>query len=133
MLWIALVLLVITVSWYDLRTGKVPNWVTLPLLCSGILAHFPGTFDIWLSCLVIFIAWRASWMSAGDAKLWMALLWMLPFESTGMIPVTLFGTLFSTALLQFAWRKFKHQPLTGIRAPGAWRTIPFLLWSFYVH
>lgn len=133
MTWPILLLLVVTLSLYDLLTGKVPNEVTLPLLGTGILVHFPGTTDIWLACLVVFIAWYLSWMAAGDAKLWMAVFWTLPAMSTGTIPIMLFGTLFITALLQFAWRKFKRQPLTGFRSPGAWRTIPFILWSLHVH
>lgn len=132
MTWIVLFILVIAVSLYDLRTSKVPNWVTLPILGAGVMAHFPGTSDLWLACLTIFLAWRLSWMSAGDAKLWMALLWALPMLSAGTIPVMLSGTLFVTALLQLAWRKFKRLPLTGVRSPGAWRTIPFILWSLHV-
>ena len=133
MTWIALLLLVIAVSLYDLRTCKVPNQVTLPLLCVGILLHFPGTFDIWFSCMVIFIAWHASWMSAGDAKLWMALLWIMPAGRPGETVLIFYATLFFTALLQIAWRKFKRQPLTGVRSPGAWRTIPFILWSLILY
>ncbi len=131
--WIILLLLTIAVSLYDLKTGKVPNLVTLPLLGIGIGLHFPGTFDIWFSCLILLIAWRSNWMSAGDAKLWMALLWVLPAGHPGTTIALLNGTLFITALFQFAWRKFKRQPLTGVRSPGAWRTIPFILWSLYVH
>lgn len=132
MTWIALILLVIAISIYDLHTCKVPNQVTLPLFCVGVVLYFPGTFDIWFSSMVIFIAWRANWMSAGDAKLWMALLWIMPARSPGETVFIFYGTLFFTALAQIAWRKFKHQPLTGIRSPGAWRTIPFILWSLYV-
>ena len=133
MLWITLLLLTIAVSLYDLRKGKVPNWVTLPLLGASLLARFPGTFDIWFACLILFITWYLGWMSAGDAKLWMALLWALPVEPPAATLLVLYGTLFITALLQFAWRKFKRQPLTGICSPGAWRTIPLILWSLYVH
>ena len=132
MTWIAPLLLVIAVSLYDLRTCKVPNQVTLPLLCAGFFLHYPGTFDIWFSCLVIFTAWRANWMSAGDAKLWMALFWIMPTGRSGETIFIFYGTLFFTALLQIGWRKFKGQPLTGVRSPGAWRTIPFILWSLYV-
>ena len=131
--WITLLLLTIAVSLYDLRKGKVPNWVTLPLLGAGLLARFPGTFDIWFACLILFITWYLGWMSAGDAKLWMALLWALPVEHPAATLLVLYGTLFITALLQFAWRKFKRQPLIGVCSPGAWRAIPFILWSLYVH
>jgi Flp pilus assembly protein protease CpaA len=129
MLWIVLFILAMAVSLYDLRTGKVPNWVSLPLLCAGVIAHFPGTANIWFSCLMIFFAWYLAWMSAGDAKLWMALLWVLPLSDPAAMPLAFF----STGLLQILIRKVKNQPLTGVRTPGAWRTIPFILWSLHVH
>jgi Flp pilus assembly protein protease CpaA len=133
MLLITLLILSLAVSLYDLRTGKVPNWVTLPLLCVGILAHFPGSLNVWLFSLVLYTAWHSQWMSAGDAKLWMALVWALPAGGPATNPLVFFATFFVTGLLQVLARKFKRQPLTGIRSPGAWRTIPFILWSLYVH
>ncbi len=129
MLTIPLLALTIAVSLYDLRRGRVPNGVTLPLLIAGILAHFPGTLDTWLLSLVLYTAWQAGGMSAGDAKLWLALVWLLP----GGTPQMFFITFFITGLLQILLRKFKRQPLTGVRSPGAWRAIPFILWSIHVH
>jgi Flp pilus assembly protein protease CpaA len=129
MLPIPLLALTIAVSLYDLRRGRVPNGVTLPLLIAGIIAHFPGSLDTWLLSLVLYTAWQAGGMSAGDAKLWLALVWLLP----GSTPLMFFITFFITGLLQILLRKFKRQPATGIRSPGAWRAIPFILWSIYVH
>jgi len=129
MLPILLLTLTVVVSLYDLRTGKVPNWVTLPLLTCGVIAHFPGSLNTWLLSLVLYAAWQAGGMSAGDAKLWLALVWLLP----GSTPLMFFLTFFITGLLQILLRKFKRQPLTGVRSPGAWRAIPFILWSLYVH
>jgi Flp pilus assembly protein protease CpaA len=126
---ILLLALAVVVSLYDLKKGKVPNWVTLPLLAVGIVAHFPGAASTWMICLILFTAWHAGWIAAGDAKLWMALVWLLP----GSTPLMIFATFFATSLLQLILRKLKCQPLTGIRSPGAWRAIPFLLWSLYVH
>ena len=130
MLPILLLVLTIAVSLYDLRTGKVPNWVTIPLLAVGISAHFPGTLNTWLLSMVLYTAWQAGGMAAGDAKLWLALVWLLPGNST---PLMFFVTFFATGLLQIILRKFKRQPLMGVRSPGAWRAIPFILWSLYVH
>ena len=124
-----LLILVTTVGLYDLRTGKVPNWITLPLLIAGVGGHFPGNLSTWLLSLLLYITWQAGGMSAGDAKLWMALVWLLP-DTT---PLMVFATFFITGLLQLVLRKLKCQPLTGVRSPGAWRTIPFILWSLYVY
>ena len=130
MLPIPLLALTIAVSLYDLRRGRIPNGVTLPLIIAGIIAHFPGSLNTWLLSLVLYTAWQAGGMSAGDAKLWLALVWLLP----GSTPQMFFVTFFITGLLQILLRKFKRQPLTGVRSPGAWRAIPFILWSiYYVH
>lgn len=129
MLPISLLLLALAVSLYDRRTGRVPNGVTLPMLVAGLLVNFPGTAALWLLSLILYAAWQAGWMAGGDAKLWLAVLWLLPDSAPGMV----FLIFFATGLLQIILRRLKRQPLTGIRSPGAWRIIPFLLWSLYVH
>lgn len=129
MLPVLLLVLVIAVSLHDLRTGRVPNGVTLPILAAGLLVNFPGTAWLWLLSLIFFTAWQSGWMAAGDAKLWLAVLWLLPDSAPHMV----FLVFFATGLLQLILRRLKRQPLTGVRSPGAWRTIPFLLWSLYVH
>lgn len=129
MLPVLLLILIIAVSLYDLRTGRVPNGVTLPILAAGLLVNFPGNVSLWLISMILYAAWQAGWMAGGDTKLWLAILWLLP-DSTALM---VFATFFATGLLQLILRRLKRQPLTGIRSPGAWRTIPFLLWSLYVH
>ena len=130
---LALLLYTLTLSLYDFRTGKVPNWATLPLLVAGFLVHFPGTFPIWIASLFVFTAWHSHQMGAGDAKLWMALFWAIPLEQSADIPFVLFASLLGTALLQLLFRVLTHRPLSGQRSPAAWRTIPFILWSLYAH
>ena len=130
---LALLLYILVLSLYDLRTGKVPNWATLPLLGAGFLAHFPGTVPVWIASLFVFTAWQSCQMGAGDAKLWMALFWVTPPEQSADIPIVLFASLLGTALLQLAFRALTHHPLNGLRSPAAWRTIPFALWGLYAH
>lgn len=130
---LVLLLYILALSLYDFRTGKVPNWATLPLLGAGFLAHFPGTLPVWIASLFVFTAWHYHQMGAGDAKLWMALFWAIPPEQSANIPLVLFASLLGTALLQILFRVLTHHPLSGQRSPAAWRTIPFILWSLYVH
>jgi Flp pilus assembly protein protease CpaA len=130
---LALLFYTLALSLYDLRTGRVPNWATLPLLAAGFLAYFPGTFPIWIASLFVFSAWYFGQMGAGDAKLWMALFWIIPPDQNASIPFVLFASLLGTALLQLLFRKLTHRPLSGQRSPAAWRTIPFILWSLYAH
>jgi Flp pilus assembly protein protease CpaA len=76
MTWLLIYLL--AVSLYDLRTRRIPNWCTLALIIAGMIAHFPGHMDLWLVCFLLVSAWASGWMGAGDVKLWMAILWALP-------------------------------------------------------
>jgi Flp pilus assembly protein protease CpaA len=131
MIW--LFLYVLTLSLYDLRTSRVPNWATMPLLTAGIVAHFPGTFPVWIASLFVFLAWYSGQMGAGDAKLWMALFWVLPPDINADIPILLFASLLGTALTQLLFRKLTCRSVSGVRTPAAWRTIPFILWNWYVH
>ena len=131
MIW--LFMFVLTLSLYDLRTRRIPNWATLPLILAGLVAHFPASPEIWLASLGLFLARTNGWMGAGDAKLWIALLWALPVEmSTRALPL-MFLAFFFTGLLQLAWRLIRKQPVTNLLTPGAWRTIPFLLLCWYAH
>jgi len=131
MAWHPLVfLLAVLVSLYDLRSGKVPNWVTLPLLAAGLLARFPGQAETWLASLVLLSFWNqaAGGIAAGDIKLWLAYLWLAQPSQALVSAGVAFGALFLTALAQITWRRLQRRPATGLRAPGAWRILPYAAW-----
>jgi Flp pilus assembly protein protease CpaA len=130
---VMLALFTLVMSLYDWCRGKIPNWATLPLLSAGLIAHFPGSFPVWIACLIVFLAWYSGQMGAGDAKLWMALFWAIPPNQSAGIPPVLFASLLGTALVQLLFRKLAGRPLSGQRSPAAWRAIPFVLWSLYVY
>src|SRR5260221_313708 len=69
---------ILAVSLYDLRTRRISNWCTLPVIIAGMIANFPGHMDLWLACFMLVSSWASGWMGAGDVKLWMAVLWALP-------------------------------------------------------
>lgn len=129
----ALLLLTIFVSLYDLRTRRIPNWVTLPVFLAGLVAHFPGTIQITLVCILFIIAYANRWMGAGDAKLWVTLLWAIPPGDPEKAIGVMLVTLFITGLAQIQVRWIRKAPLTGISSPAAWWTIPFVLALWYVH
>jgi Flp pilus assembly protein protease CpaA len=129
-----ILLLAIGVAIFDLRRQRIPNSVTLTLLLGGIVAHFPGSFEMWLGCALLFVTWRLGGMGGGDAKWWMGLLWLVPPSLTGTAISMMVVSFLTTASLQMAWRKLKDQPLIGIRSPGAWRALPFVAWLLmHVH
>jgi Flp pilus assembly protein protease CpaA len=128
-----LLIYVLALSLYDLHTRRIPNWVTFPLILAGLVAHFPGNAHIWFASIGLYLAWASGWMGAGDAKLWIALLWALPLDlSTRALP-WMFLTFFLTGLIQILWRLIRKQPTLNLLTPGAWRTIPFILLCCYVH
>jgi Flp pilus assembly protein protease CpaA len=124
---------VFAISLYDLRTRRIPNWTTFPILFAGLIAHTPGQMEIWFASLGMIFAWSRGIMGAGDAKLWLAILWALPVESTSNVLPLMFLSFLLTSLLQLLWRAIRKQPLTEQKSPAAWRTIPFLLLCWYVH
>jgi Flp pilus assembly protein protease CpaA len=131
MAWLLIYLLVI--SMYDLRTHRIPNWCTIPLIIAGMVANFPGSMDLWLACLMLLSAWAGGWMSAGDIKLWMAVLWALPDSNIPSLLLLVFLSFLITGMVQMLWRLIRKQPASGIKTPAAWRTIPFLVMFWYVH
>lgn len=113
-------------AWFDLKTRRVPNRVTLLLLGAGFVINFPGNFNLWLTSYLVIFAWLMQWMGGGDAKLWLALLWLSPLAVHNHLPI-LFGSVFLiTGLGQLIWRRQKRKPLLGVSTPGAWRALPFI-------
>ena len=131
MIW--LLIYVSAVSLYDLRTRRIPNWYTFPVLLAGFIAHFPGQMEIWIASLILVFAWLRGYMGAGDIKLWLALLWALPVEFTSSLLPLMFLSFLLTSLSQLLRRAIRKQPLVEQKTPAAWRTIPFLLLCWYVH
>jgi len=125
---VLLLILVFCLAAYDARTKRVPNWVTLPLLIAGLVLHFPGLPITWLACLLLFSAWHFGALGGGDAKLWMALLWLVPLELVLPAVLAMAVAFLLTAGLQVLWRIIRNHPPWGVRSPGAWRAIPFALW-----
>jgi Flp pilus assembly protein protease CpaA len=131
MIW--LLIYVFAISLYDLRTRRIPNWVTFPILLASLISHYPGQMEIWFASLGMIFAWSRGIMGAGDVKLWLALLWALPLEFTSHVVPMMFLSFLITALIQFLWRVIRKQPFAKQKTPAAWRTIPFLLMFWYVH
>ena len=126
-LFLGLDLLILTslVSVYDFRYARIPNWVTFPLFTAGLIVYWPHHIGLYILLLSFFIAWKLGWMGAGDAKLWMGLIVSLSpaYQMLWTIPLVFFAT----GALQLLWRKIWGRTLTGVRSPGAWRTLVYML------
>ena len=122
---LALLLLSFLISLYDFRHARIPNWVTIPLFVLGLIVNSPHPPGIYALLFSFWIAWKLGWMGGGDAKLWMGLVVSIPpaYLMLWIIPLVFFAT----GALQLLWRKIKGRTLTGVRSPGAWRTLVYML------
>lgn len=123
---LALLILCLGLAWFDRKSARIPNAVTFPLLAAGLWLHFPGSPETWGACFVLLFGWRHGWLGGGDAKLWLALLWL---ASPQLHPAVVAGAIWiGTGALQLAVRAARGARLTGIKRPGAWRVLPFAAW-----
>lgn len=77
---VALTLWLLGAALSDIRTGRIPNWLTLPVLLAAgmygvVFARQWIILPIWV---ILFILWEMNFMMAGDAKLLMALFALFP-------------------------------------------------------
>jgi Flp pilus assembly protein protease CpaA len=124
---IALFVLCLGLAWFDHKSARIPNSVTFPLLAAGLWLHFPGSPEIWLAAALLLYGWKHRWLGGGDAKLWLALLWLAPGEVVHPGAI-LGGVWMVTGLLQLVYRASTGIRLLGIKRPGAWRALPFAAW-----
>ena len=118
---------IILVSLYDLKYHKVPNQISLPLMLMGFITGFPGNPALWIGSVFIFQAWMLGLIGGGDAKLWVGLLWCLFSFAGESILLVMSISLMVTGLAQILVRAITRKKIeTGIKTPGAWRTIVFM-------
>lgn len=123
----------------DYRTRRIPNALTLPLWGLGLLLHWPGEPVVWLTSALLVIGWKYGMMGGGDAKLWLALLWLTPLHLMEIAVTVMWTAFIITGLGQLLWRRYHNKPVVGVATPAAWRTVPYAVWlalatlSLYAH
>ena len=129
-----LVFLCLLVTVYDSWYRRVPNEITLPLIFIGVLANFPGTPTLWLGNIILLTAWGSGWMGGGDVKLWIGLLWCTFSFWGDSVTLVMFLTLIATAIAQILVRILaKKRDVVGIKLPGAWRALAYLIFLVLHH
>jgi len=128
-----LLLLTFFVSIYDFYFRKVPNWVTLPILASGVIAHFPGTLIVVFSSVLFILFWFffEGRIGGGDVKLWLALLWALPLSVSDQNAFFMFAIILFTSGIQILLKRRKSlASVEYIAWPAAWKTAVYMLLIF---
>ena len=124
----ALFFLCLFVTVYDFRYRRVPNWITLPLMLIGIFANFPGAPALWIGSILILSAWGSGWMGGGDVKLWIGLLWCTFSFFGENVTLIMFISLIVTSIIQILARfLMKKREVVGIKLPGAWRALVYVI------
>jgi Flp pilus assembly protein protease CpaA len=100
----------------------------------GIIENFPGSPTLWLGSILMLIAWNSGWMGGGDVKLWVGLLWCTFSILGDSVTFIMFITLIVTSIVQILVRiLMKKKNVMGIKLPGAWRTLVYLIFLFFFH
>lgn len=102
-----------SIAVWDLRTGRMPNWLTVPVaLLAGGARLYQGQWHILLVWALVFLIWLLHIMGGGDAKLLMGLFALFP---TGEF-FLLFGTMVIGFLIAILVRKYwGERPRTLLR------------------
>jgi prepilin signal peptidase PulO-like enzyme (type II secretory pathway) len=140
----------LVISLYDLRTRRIPNWATIPVVIAGLIVHFPGTVTLLVATAFIvalgfvkqttiqsvlapiksIISLPVSQgyvMGMGDVKLWLACIWAVPKVLTldAVLAMVLGWILMS--LISIVMRALRHKHLSGAQSPVAWASFLFTM------
>jgi hypothetical protein len=100
----------------------------MPLVLIGIVANFPGSPELWMGSILMLTAWGSGWMGGGDVKLWVGLLWCTFSFLGDSVTLIMFVILIVTSIIQILARVLmKKREIVGIKLPGAWRALVFVI------
>jgi Flp pilus assembly protein protease CpaA len=108
---VALTVWLLACALSDIRTGKIPNWMTLPvMLAAGAYQTFVGRhWAIPLIWIALFIVWELNFMMAGDAKVLMGLFALFPTLEFALVLAV--GGLIE--LIPLLMLRYARQPITN--------------------
>ncbi|MSP13927.1 MAG: prepilin peptidase [Chloroflexi bacterium] len=103
-----------TVTLWDLRTGRIPNWLTLiPALGIGIWQLTQGVWFVPLIWVALFMIWRLGFIGGGDIKFLMGLFALFPTEHF-FLRLAIMVIIISLPYL--VWKYWGQHPLRLVRA-----------------
>jgi Flp pilus assembly protein protease CpaA len=74
------------VAVWDWRTGRIPNWLSLPMVAlAGGLQLYQGRWYILLIWAALYLIWRVHIIGGGDAKVLMGLFALFPTQQFALL------------------------------------------------
>ncbi len=107
---VLLTLWLLGAAFSDIRTGRIPNWMTLPvMLAAGVYQLAVNrAWTVLVIWVALFVVWELNFMMAGDAKLLMGLFALFPnLEFATVLAVGGLIELIPLLILRYA-----RQPIT---------------------
>ena len=120
---------------YDVLTRRVPNWLTVGMLCAGLGARFVehgieaagmGILGAVAGLAILIFPFHKRWVAGGDVKLLVAIgAWLGPLElALAALVASVVGGLLSVYYLLRSPGERQKEILTNLRLSFFIRTIP---------
>ncbi|MGD9029279.1 MAG: A24 family peptidase [Anaerolineae bacterium] len=76
----------VAVAAWDWRTGRIPNWLSLPMMAvAGGVQLYQGRWIIPVIWALLYLIWRVHIIGGGDAKLLMGLFALFPTQQFALV------------------------------------------------
>lgn len=97
----------VAISIWDVRTARIPNWLTFPvMLGAGIWRLYQGVWIVLPIWVLLYVIWRVNIVGGGDAKLLMGLFALFPtFEFAFLFAVVVLVVSLPLLYRKHWWRR----------------------------
>ena len=105
----------IIIAIWDIRTARIPNWLTFPvMLVIGIWQLYHQVWIILPLWILLYLVWRVNIIGGGDAKLLMGLFALFPTYEFAVLFSVLVLLVSMPALLRKYWTRRPVQMAQGV-------------------
>lgn len=97
----------VAIAIWDVRTARIPNWLTFPvMLAAGAWRLYQGVWIVLGIWVLLYLIWRVNIIGGGDAKLLMGLFALFPtFEFAFLFSVVVLAVSLPLLWARHWWRR----------------------------